>query len=343
MGDLSNLTRLFLDANRLTGPIPPELGNLSNLTRLFLDANRLTGPIPPELGNLSNLTHLFLDDNQLTGPIPPELGNLDNLVWLYLAGNQLRGCMPAGFEDAPHNDFDALGLPFCADASAVAPDLVIDEWELSEPANLSGGSGVDPGTPFDLTFAVSNRGNGRSTGTTIRYYISSDAIIPSGDTEIANDPVSALGVNEGELKSISSTFPTSPGHYYYGACVDAVSGESNQHNNCSEAVPVVVRELSPVRIREETRCSWQILPFAEFKLEGTVEATRSLSSVVIKGFVTYTNFGGLRKREYAGQQDLGSMSANSISPFSIATAGPADFAPSVTTTHGCDYEFEWEP
>ena len=95
--------------------------------------------------------------------------------------------------------------------------------------------------------------------------------------------------------------------------------------------------------REETRCSWQILPFAEFKLEGTVEATRSLSSVVIKGFVTSTNSGGLRKREYAGQQDLGSMSANSISPFSIATAGPTDFAPSVTTTHGCDYEFEWEP
>ena len=342
LANLASLGVLQIHGNELTGNIPSELGRLSNLGTLGLRRNRLTGEIPSELGNLADLTNLQLSNNRLSGEIPPELENLD-LEWVSLAGNFLTGCVPGGLQDVPNNDFGALGLPFCADASDVAPDLIIDGWELSYPANSPGSSGVDPGTPFDLTFPVSNRGNGRSTGTTIRYYLSADAIIPSGDTEIANDPVSALGVNEEELKSISSTSPTSPGHYYYGACVDAVSGESNEHNNCSEAVPIVVRELSPVRIREETRCSWQVLPFAKFKLEGTVEATRSLSSVVIKGFVTYTNSGGLRKREYAGQQDLGSMSANSISPFSIATAGPADFAPSAARTHGCDYEFEWEP
>ena len=343
LGNLTNLTRLLLNRNSLSGDMPRQLGNLSNLTVLSVRFNMLTGEIPSELGSLSRMEHLYLSHNQLTGRIPPQLGNLSNLTRLYIAGNLLTGCVPAALGDVQDNDFDELGRPFCGGASDVAPDLVIEDWVLSHPANPPGSSGADPGTPFDLTFAVSNRGNGRSISTTIRYYISSDAIIPSGDTEIANDLVSALGVNEEELKSISSTFPTNSGHYYYGACVDAVNGESNQHNNCSEAVPIVVRELSPVRIREETRCSWQILPFAEFKLEGTVEATRSLSNVVIKGFVTYTNSGGLRKREYAGQQDLGSMSANSISPFSIATAGPADFAPLVTRTHGCDYEFEWEP
>ena len=343
LANLSNLVGLSLAGNGLTGEIPRQLGNLSNLIVLSVRFNLLTGQIPSELGNLSRMEYLYLSHNQLTGRIPPQLGNLSNLTRLYIAGNLLIGCVPAGLEDVQDNDFDELGRPFCGSASDVAPDLVIDEWELSIPANSPGSSGADPGTPFDLTFAVSNLGNGRSTDSTIRYYLSADAIIPSGDTEIANDSVSALGVNEEELKSISSLFPTNPGHYYYGACVDAVSGESNEHNNCSEAVPIVVRELSPVRIREETRCSWQTFPFVEFKLEGTVEATRSLSSVVIKGFVTYTNSGGLRKREYAGQQNLGSMSANSISPFSIATAGPADFAPSVTTTHGCDYEFEWQP
>ena len=30
------------------------------------------------------------------------------------------------------------------------------------------------------------------------------------------------------------------GTYYYGACVDAVNGESNTGNNCSDAVEVTV-------------------------------------------------------------------------------------------------------
>ena len=94
LGNLANLTRLYLDDNDLTGPIPSELGNLANLTRLYLDDNDLTGPIPSELGNLANLTRLYLDENDLTGPIPSELGNLANLTRLYLDDNDLTGPIP---------------------------------------------------------------------------------------------------------------------------------------------------------------------------------------------------------------------------------------------------------
>ncbi len=34
--------------------------------------------------------------------------------------------------------------------------------------------------------------------------------------------------------------PSSPGTYYYGACVDAVTGKSDTKNNCSGAVEVEV-------------------------------------------------------------------------------------------------------
>jgi Leucine-rich repeat (LRR) protein len=35
--------------------LPPEIGNLTNLTVLYLSGNQLTA-LPPEIGNLTNLT-----------------------------------------------------------------------------------------------------------------------------------------------------------------------------------------------------------------------------------------------------------------------------------------------
>ena len=78
----------------MSGEIPPELGNLANLTQLFLAENQLNGEIPPELGNLANLQGLLLHGNQLSGGIPPELGNLANLERVWLHGNQLSGEIP---------------------------------------------------------------------------------------------------------------------------------------------------------------------------------------------------------------------------------------------------------
>ena len=42
------------------------------------------------------------------------------------------------------------------------------------------------------------------------------------------------------MESISLTAPSTPGTYYYGACVDVVSDETDATNNCSPAVTVKV-------------------------------------------------------------------------------------------------------
>ena len=120
LGSLANLQGLSLRENQLTGGIPTELGSLANLRVLRLSENQLTGGIPTELGSLANLLVLDLGGNQLTGEIPKELGNLANLERLYFSKNQLTGCIPYGLRHVVDNDFDGLGLPFCADDDAVS-------------------------------------------------------------------------------------------------------------------------------------------------------------------------------------------------------------------------------
>ena len=93
--DDGRVTRLGLQYNNLTGPIPPELVSLTNLSFLDLNGNELTGGIPAGLGMMPNLELLELGGNRLTGSIPSELGALSNLVDLSLGGNQLTGAIPA--------------------------------------------------------------------------------------------------------------------------------------------------------------------------------------------------------------------------------------------------------
>ena len=94
LGNLTNLTRLDLSNNQLTGNIPTQLGSLTKATKIYISSNQLTGNIPTQLGNLSEATTLDLSANQLTSSIPSELGNLPKIANLYLSSNQLTGNIP---------------------------------------------------------------------------------------------------------------------------------------------------------------------------------------------------------------------------------------------------------
>ena len=95
------------------------------------------------------------------------------------------------------------------------------------------------GQPFTLRATVRNQGGGEPEPTVLFYYRSTDATITSDDTQISADVVS-LETSNIVAKSLSLTAPEEAGTYYYGACVQSVSGEHNTDNNCSDAVRVTV-------------------------------------------------------------------------------------------------------
>ena len=118
--------------------------------------------------------------------------------------------------------------------AAPAPDLVVDTPTVSESAPAAGAR-------FTLSATVRNQGNGLiGPFTTLRYYQSSDSTITTGDTEVGTDSVFGLDASESGDESVSLNAPSTSGTYYYGACVDAVSDESDTTNNCSAAVTVTV-------------------------------------------------------------------------------------------------------
>jgi len=110
LGNLGQMTWLWLFSNRLTGEIPFSFGNLANLLGLNLRGNQLSGGIPSSLGNLTKLKYLMLHYNQLTGPIPDSLKNLVNLNSLFVNSNQLTG-VPSSLSNLTNTNMVLLPNP----------------------------------------------------------------------------------------------------------------------------------------------------------------------------------------------------------------------------------------
>ena len=131
-----------------------------------------------------------------------------------------------------------VGLEESAAQSENAPDLVVGSPSVDDSSPETGGS-------FTLSATVSNDGDGGSAATTLRYYRSTDATITTSDTSVGTDAVGALSASGTSAESVDLTAPASAGTYYYGACVDAVTGESSTTNNCSSSAQVDVTEPPP--------------------------------------------------------------------------------------------------
>ena len=115
-----------------------------------------------------------------------------------------------------------------------APDLRVTPPSVND-------SGPNAGARFTLSATVRNAGDGAAAATTLRYYRSTDGSITRSDTEVGTNDVAALAASGTGRESVELVASSTPGAYYYGACVDAVPAETDATDNCSTSVKVTVQ------------------------------------------------------------------------------------------------------
>ena len=205
-----------------------------------------------------------------------------------------------------------------------APDLTVSGVLVA-----TNPSGTPPGGSFTLSAGVRNDGDAASAATTLRYYRSTDATITTADTSVGTDAVGGLAAAATSSESIDLTAPSAAGTYYYGACVEAVAGESDATNNCSASVQVSVTE-----VRAETHPDLAVgspsvsdsspTPGATFTLSATVrnDGDGAAAATTLRYYRSTDGTIATSDTE-VGTDAVGELSAGATSPESISLTAPS--------------------
>ena len=208
-----------------------------------------------------------------------------------------------------------------APAPADEPDLVVESVSASDPS-------PSPGAAFTLSATVRNSGGAAAAATTLRYYRSENATISTSDTAVGTDAVGALSASATSPESISLNAPNTAGTYYYGACVDAVAGESDTADNCS-AVRVDVQAPPPptdepdLVVESVSASDSAPQPGAAFTLRATVRNSGDAAAgATTLRYYRSENATISTSDTAVGTDAVGALSASATSPESISLNAP---------------------
>ena len=188
------------------------------------------------------------------------------------------------------------------------------------------------GEEFTFSARVRNIGGASTSGSTLRFYRSTNSYISTTDTQLTTRVTGFLSSSGTRTISAPSlTAPSDTGTYYYGVCVDSVSGESDTGNNCSTGRMVTVG--LPYSLSNPGCTSTGFLN-TRAVFSGTFRAFTALDDVKVIGYIK-SGFFGLRVK--IGEEDLGDLSSGSSRSFEITGGfGSAVF------NQQCQYEVEWD-
>ena len=256
------------------------------------------------------------------------------------AGTYYYGaCVDAvtGESDTTNNCSTSVQVTVSAPPPQTNPDLTVGSPSVNDNSPTTEGA-------FTLSATVNNGGDGSSAATTLRYYRSTDATITSSDTEEGTDAVGELSAGATSPESISLTAPSAAGTYYYGACVDAVTDESDATNNCSSAVSVTVSAPPPppqtnpdLEVQSPSVNDSSLDTGASFTLSATVrnDGDGAAAATTLRYYrstdATITSSDTEEGTDAVGGLSAGATSSESISLTAPSTAGTYYYGACVDT------------
>ena len=202
------------------------------------------------------------------------------------------------------------------------PDLVVD-------TPTTPNSQPTVGTEFRIVVSVRNQGNAISSSTTLRFYRSTDSTITTGDQLIASRSVSALGISEEAYAYIDPRAPSTPGTYYYGACVVSVSDESDTANNCSSALTITAGQPDLV-VDTPTVSDSSVMAGELFTLDTVV---RNRGSSASPAFTTLRYYRSTDSTITSSDTEVDYDLIGSLSPSGSSSWTGASLAPSTFGTY----------
>ena len=170
-----------------------------------------------------------------------------------------------------------------------------------------------PGVAFNLQSTVDNVGQTESAATTVHYYQSTDSTITTSDTKLGTSAVGAIAPGSLSAQAISVTAPSTAGTYYYGACVDTVTGESVTDNNCARAREVEVPAPAPnLRVSPMSVSARSIATGGSFTLSARVFNIGALATVAttLRYYVTDYEW----SRDPSSDTELGTDAVGALEP-----------------------------
>lgn len=149
---MTNLIRVILTTNVITGTIPEGFLVNSPLQIFDVSNNQISGAIPRSFGRIYTLTALILANNRFSDTIPSELAALELLKTLDLADNdRLRGSIPRAMYGLVN--LESLYLDRCTN---IQGELSTAISTLSSLRRLRlGGTGISGFLPSGI-FALKN-------------------------------------------------------------------------------------------------------------------------------------------------------------------------------------------
>lgn len=289
--------------------------------------------------NLSAKIELRDASNSLIKQVIPSnvaANNTFNLDQNLAAGSYFLTIEPQVYEPNEFNSYGNGGYYQILNdlgSNTPTPDLVVESASVN-------GSSLNAGDSFTLNVRAKNRGNLSSAATTLTYYRSNDSTISNSDVSVGTDAVASFAAGASGPETIDLIAPSSPGNYYFGACITSVGGELNTANNCSVGVLITIASTVDLIVEVPTINNSTLIPSQNFRLSTAVKNQGNSSSTATT--LTYyrsTNRTISQSDTSVGTDSVSVLAANSSRPQSInlnapPTSGNYYYGACVTTFSG---------